>query len=343
MTDIFAPKAAYAAWRVNPAQDRKPSPVVTRPATPEELAKYSDTGTYKKPFTLGNFADGNKNANKIKEDKDMKGPVPKISYQQLLEECKLRGTGTAAQRKIGLKYGLSDKTIENKIYKGGVYAELKSLQASTSPVEDKKAYYGNGVPEMLPRGSSEQLDGKTIGINTKEDIHEFVTRMNKNVEVYEKNKQDIEDMIHDKPPEVTHETSRKYEPCAIDSNYSTMQTTQIELEQLKAQNAAYWGALDEIADPIKYMRKEADERGCNLDGGMAVALSGSASYLKSIAEKALSSEIPNYHNPADVAALRSAREALQEVASFIDDVIYETICEKAIYAIDKVIDGDADV
>jgi hypothetical protein len=46
-------------------------------------------------------------------------------------------------------------------------------------------------------------------------------------------------------------------------------------------------ALAKIADPIGYMRKEAELIGGKLDGRMAVELSDSANYLKEIARDAL--------------------------------------------------------
>ena len=103
-----------------------------------------------------------------------------------------------------------------------------------------------------------------------------------------------------------------------------------QIKQLQAQLELCREALDEIANPISYMRKEAEEQGCQLDGGIAIMLGENASYLKGIAIKALSS-IPTeccgcercnfaiksteYHNPADVEALKLAGEAL-DCASF---------------------------
>ena len=62
-----------------------------------------------------------------------------------------------------------------------------------------------------------------------------------------------------------------------------------------AKAALYWQdkaeqyrvALDEIANPIKYMRQEAEAKGARLDGGIAIQLSGSANYLQGIARAAL--------------------------------------------------------
>lgn len=47
-------------------------------------------------------------------------------------------------------------------------------------------------------------------------------------------------------------------------------------------------ALREIASPIEYMQKRAEQDGAMIDGQMAVRLSNDADYLKSIAAKALS-------------------------------------------------------
>ncbi|WP_445720365.1 hypothetical protein [Flavobacterium sp.] len=46
-------------------------------------------------------------------------------------------------------------------------------------------------------------------------------------------------------------------------------------------------ALDEIANPIKYLQKEAEEKGEKLNGIIAIELSKDHYYPKSIAKKAL--------------------------------------------------------
>lgn len=46
-------------------------------------------------------------------------------------------------------------------------------------------------------------------------------------------------------------------------------------------------ALEEIAEPIPFMRKRAEAEGGKLNGQMAVALSDDANFLKSIARAAL--------------------------------------------------------
>ena len=46
-------------------------------------------------------------------------------------------------------------------------------------------------------------------------------------------------------------------------------------------------ALEEIADPILFMRARAESEGKSLNGSMCVAMSESAAYLKSIATAAL--------------------------------------------------------
>ena len=45
--------------------------------------------------------------------------------------------------------------------------------------------------------------------------------------------------------------------------------------------------VEEIADPIRSMKQEAEYKGMKLDGAAAVALSNDVQYLKSIATKAL--------------------------------------------------------
>lgn len=49
-------------------------------------------------------------------------------------------------------------------------------------------------------------------------------------------------------------------------------------------------ALEEIADPIKFLREEAEKQGNKLDGMMCVHLSESAGYLRNIAITALKPE-----------------------------------------------------
>lgn len=46
-------------------------------------------------------------------------------------------------------------------------------------------------------------------------------------------------------------------------------------------------ALEEIRDPIRFIRQRADEQGLAVDGLYASLLSNSANYLKEIAQKAL--------------------------------------------------------
>lgn len=60
----------------------------------------------------------------------------------------------------------------------------------------------------------------------------------------------------------------------------------IELSGQFTNEDRYRLALEEIADPIRFMRERLQE-GYTLDGGMAIQLSNSANYLKEIARKAL--------------------------------------------------------
>jgi len=46
-------------------------------------------------------------------------------------------------------------------------------------------------------------------------------------------------------------------------------------------------ALKKIANPIPYMRKEAESSGCALDGIMAIRLSEDPHYYREIAQKAI--------------------------------------------------------
>lgn len=65
------------------------------------------------------------------------------------------------------------------------------------------------------------------------------------------------------------------------------ETDKEEIARLQAQVEAAKKALDEIYNPIAYMRKEAEKEGNILSGSMALTLSDSANYLKEIARKAL--------------------------------------------------------
>jgi hypothetical protein len=67
---------------------------------------------------------------KYEEGKTME---QKITKEQLLEECKLHGTGKDAIRKIAEKYGASFGTIQNYIWSLGVKKELQRQE------ETKKA------------------------------------------------------------------------------------------------------------------------------------------------------------------------------------------------------------
>lgn len=101
---------------------------------------------------------------------ERKGPKEKITREQLLEECKVLGTGRAAQRVIGEKYGLSYKTIENRMYRSGVYDEIHNMQAS----------------------ACEQIGSVKVGANDKEDVSKLTKRINKEIEIFEKNKKEAE-------------------------------------------------------------------------------------------------------------------------------------------------------
>jgi hypothetical protein len=60
-----------------------------------------------------------------------------------------------------------------------------------------------------------------------------------------------------------------------------------ELEDLAADNKRMRRALQEIVDPVRFMREQAEREGKVLDGQWAVRLQDDASYLRGIARKAL--------------------------------------------------------
>ena len=63
------------------------------------------------------------------------------------------------------------------------------------------------------------------------------------------------------------------------------------VSRLKRENSRLRNALDRIANPISWMRRDAEEQGARLDGHMAAQLANSASYLQQIAERTLSPNV----------------------------------------------------
>lgn len=61
-------------------------------------------------------------------------------------------------------------------------------------------------------------------------------------------------------------------------------------ERAERERDEYRVALEEIKDPIAFMRERADEAGCGIDGQMAVMCSKDPGYLQNIARAALQSE-----------------------------------------------------
>lgn len=61
---------------------------------------------------------------------------PKITREQLLEECKALGTDLEAARAIADKYGLSRLTISTYMNKWGIKKELKPQPAEETKVQD---------------------------------------------------------------------------------------------------------------------------------------------------------------------------------------------------------------
>jgi hypothetical protein len=60
-----------------------------------------------------------------------------------------------------------------------------------------------------------------------------------------------------------------------------------DILSLMSENKSLWEALDEIANPLTYMRKRAGAKGLRL-GGMAHSIANSVGYLQGIARAALS-------------------------------------------------------
>ena len=56
---------------------------------------------------------------------------------------------------------------------------------------------------------------------------------------------------------------------------------------IKSKLAIAKEALEEIADPISFMQKRAEAEGSQIDGRMAIALSGDPNFLKAIARNTL--------------------------------------------------------
>lgn len=74
---------------------------------------------------------------------------------------------------------------------------------------------------------------------------------------------------------------------------SALEGRDARIAQLERQNEKFKEALRKIEKPIAALQKIAEERGEILDGGMAMQLSNSASYLKEIASIALSPDSVN--------------------------------------------------
>lgn len=115
-------------------------------------------------------------------------------------------------------------------------------------------------------------------------------------------------------------------------------------EQLQAQNGAMRAALEQVQHDI-----DGAECRDDLDG------------IKGYIDDTLSSTPTTYHNPADVEALKQAREALRNISNYLYDILPvgkltpeqadfvwkindgKKIADEAIAAIDKVIGGRGDV
>ena len=71
---------------------------------------------------------------------------------------------------------------------------------------------------------------------------------------------------------------------------SVVPTETSERDRLAAENRRLREALENIADPIGHVQREAGENGYLIDGVMALRISNDAGTLKAIARKALSPE-----------------------------------------------------
>lgn len=61
-----------------------------------------------------------------------------------------------------------------------------------------------------------------------------------------------------------------------------------ELDFLRQENEAMRKALERISDPLTHMQREAEEKGRDLNVGVAIQMSESANFLKQIARDVLS-------------------------------------------------------
>lgn len=77
-------------------------------------------------------------------------------------------------------------------------------------------------------------------------------------------------------------------PDAIRTIPEKTSELQKKLYDMEGQLKALQEALDEIANPIKYMQIRAEKEGTQINGAMAIQLAKDPSYLKEIATKALS-------------------------------------------------------
>ena len=112
-----------------------------------------------------------------------------------------------------------------------------------------------------------------------------------------------------------------------------------ENEQLQAQAARMRDVLDELTSELDYAHLL--ENGIEWDKHKSKTFDGALELLKNIPA--------DYHNPADVEALRKAREALQYYADVkrwgtvnLQYVPTPEVAKKALAAIDKAIGGKED-
>lgn len=174
MSEICVNKAAFGVWRVNPAQDRRPSEIKEYTLSPEELAKYS-TSTACEPYKRPMYTDIKLMVTRREGRKTM-GIKAKFTREELLAECKIYGTGRKAYSIIGEKYGLSPRSVESDIYKWGIHKELH-FQRSTMPVEDKNGVGNDSILDLPQKVCTEQIDSIAIDADGKDILAKPINKV----------------------------------------------------------------------------------------------------------------------------------------------------------------------
>lgn len=112
--------------------------------------------------------------------------------------------------------------------------------------------------------------------------------------------------------------------------FDTIEALQQENEQLRAQVARMRDVLDELTSELDYAHLL--ENGIEWDKNTSPAFDAALDLLNSI-------KYGDYHNPADVEALRKAREALVECIDALELCTHNELCKIAVSPYDMIRDA----